>query len=75
MNIIVYYSCSLCGLTKIGCQVRARENESVIDWMNTMGLALSNDHRRRSPDCHPIQLDNIMIPITGADKIGGPELQ
>jgi hypothetical protein len=40
--------------------------------MATVGAALSADHRRRSPRCTPKTLSEVMIPIAGADRIGGP---
>lgn len=77
MNIIVKYSCVLCGLHKVNCEVPARvEGQDVLDWTrNTLGQALTNDHRRRSPQCNATSASDVMIPISGADMIGGPARQ
>lgn len=72
MNIVVLYSCHHCGLAKIEVSVQARENEDVIEWMETLGRHLSADHAKRSPHCHPERLSDVMIPMAGADRVGGP---
>lgn len=72
MVTIVYYSCFKCGLDRVPCSVKAREQENVIEWMKILGEKLSADHSERSPDCHPKQLNNIMIPIDNRSKVGGP---
>lgn len=74
--ITIRYSCHLCGLEKIHCDVPQREpGSNVIDWMKLVGVKLSDDHARRSPQCHPEKLSDVLIPITGADYIGGPAVQ
>jgi hypothetical protein len=71
LTISVLYSCDLCGLVDIPVSVPARENEDVIQWMETMGVLLSNDHQKRSPHCHPKTLSQVKVPMTGTDKVGG----
>lgn len=75
MTITVLYSCPECGLDRVPVQVPARDEENVIVWMEQTGEHLSLDHARRSPNCHPAQLKDIMIPIVGAEKVGGPAVQ
>ena len=72
MTIRVFYSCALCGLIKVGLDVPAREVEDVRVWMDSTILLLSQDHNRLSPHCHPTTLTNLLIPMTGVDRIGGP---
>ena len=74
MNITVFYSCTLCDLLKIAVEVPAREDEDVLDWMKQTIQFIANDHFGRSPNCRPEQLHDLMIPVTGANKIGGPSL-
>jgi len=76
LTIPVRYSCTDCGLISVACRVRARgETEDVIEWTNAIIRELSDDHRKRSPACHPATLKNIMIPIEGAERIGDPPSQ
>jgi hypothetical protein len=70
-SIVVRYSC-VCGLTAVECRVAARDsNEDIKQWMDRTAASLSVDHNKRSPNCHPTTLKDIMIPIEGADHIGG----
>lgn len=73
--ITVFYSCHACGLVKVSCEVIARTTEPIGLWMETMGYALQADHHWRSPDCHARTAQDVMIPITSADKIGGEAIQ
>lgn len=75
MTITCFYSCDLCGLTKTPVEVPARGEEDVRVWMDATIRLISRDHDRRSPDCHPDRLHNLLIPMTGAAKIGGPAVQ
>lgn len=74
MTILCYYSCHLCGLTKIPVEVPVRGEEDVITWVTETARLMSRDHDARSPDCHPKELHDLMIPVSGADKIGGPSI-
>jgi len=75
MTITVLYSCHGCGLSKVTCEVPARTTEEIVNWVqNVMGPALRVDHDSRSPNCTS-NLADVMIPISGADKIGGPAIQ
>ena len=71
VKIPCLYSCFACGLENIEVLVPARESEGIDAWMNGLIVYLSADHERRSPNCHPEELKNVKIPITGASKIGG----
>lgn len=76
MTITVLYSCPECGLERVPVEVPARGEEGVITWMDNMVIThLGSDHARRSPDCHPERLRDIMIPLTGTEKVGGPSVQ
>ena len=75
MTIGVKYSCALCGLHRVTVDVQAREDEPIGEWMEAMARQLAEDHEKRSPICHPKQLTEVMVPMTGAVKLGGPALQ
>ena len=75
-TISVLYSCHQCGLKKIAVAVPARTDEDVVVWVETiMGRRLAGDHAQRSPHCHPDTLDEVMIPMTGTDRVGGAPVQ
>lgn len=75
MTIIVKYTCLLCGLIKVDCEVPARGEETIIEWTNrSLIVAIAENHRKRSPSCQATKIDEVMVPITGAEKIGGPAL-
>lgn len=67
------YSCKLCGLHRVKVPVRSRETEeSVTAWMDHTIHMIAFDHRRRSPVCQAKEITEVMIPLTGTDRIGGP---
>ena len=45
--------------------------EDILHWMGRVSLELSEDHAMRSPHCHPEELKETMIPLTG-ERIGEP---
>lgn len=70
------YSCPPCGLKRVGCEVPARQaGEDVLAWLGMVMTAISADHRRRSPACGSDRVFDLMIPMTGTDRIGGPVVQ
>lgn len=73
----VKYSCAHCGLDRVECNVRERTaGEDVVVWVrDILGHALKADHRRRSPLCQSNSAQDVMIPMTGTDYIGGPVKQ
>lgn len=74
--IKILYTCNLCGLLKVQIEVEPREaGQELMDWMEKMTLILCADHERRSPDCHPEKMSEVLIPIDGARYIGGPAIQ
>jgi hypothetical protein len=76
IEITVRYSCHQCGIKDAEVPIAAREpGEALNGWMDRLGMALSKDHRRRSPWCHPDTLKDVQIPINGAQQIGGPASQ
>lgn len=72
MKVTVLYSCHCCGIRRQEVDVPARGEEDVLVWMKTMGEHLSRDHHMRSPHCRPETLSDVMIPIAGTSKVGGP---
>lgn len=67
------YSCKACGLKKVAVPVPVREQgQDLMVWMNTLMMSLGGDHFKRSPHCKTTSLDEVMIPITGANQVGGP---
>ena len=70
-KIQCFYSCGLCGLVKVPVMITARGPEDVLAWMKAAGYELAADHHARSPRCQGKSLQNVMIPIDGAEKIGG----
>jgi hypothetical protein len=76
MTVRCLYSCRGCGLTDIAVDVPARgADEEVAVWMQQAIRTLARDHGRRSPWCRPKALQEVKIPLTGADRIGGPSIQ
>lgn len=74
-TITCKYSCPECGLERIEVQVPVRTTQDVVAWIEKVCLyILAADHNSRSPHCTPAELKDLMIPVTGADKIGGPQL-
>jgi hypothetical protein len=77
VEIDCMYSCAVCGISKAHVKVPARlEGEGIREWLEQVaGVALAEDHERRSPGCHPNTLSEVYIPTTGAKFIGGPSVQ
>ncbi len=75
MTITVKYSCSQCGINRQPVEVPARTSEDVVWTEQVMAPALSRDHDERSPGCVITKLSEVLVPMTGASKIGGPPLQ
>jgi hypothetical protein len=76
MTLTVRYTCTACGLHQVPCQVPARaDTDDLRLWVGETLTLVATDHRRRSPACRATALTSLLIPITGADKIGGPPLQ
>lgn len=75
MTTTCKYSCGLCGLKRIEIAVPARQEESVTDWMDATVRLVAADHRRRSPGCRAKELTELMVPMTGTKKVGGPTVQ
>lgn len=76
MKITLKYSCHTCGLRKVEVDVPARTDEDVVEWMKkTVGEHVQADHQRRSPGCSATHVQDLMIPMTGTDRVGGPVVQ
>jgi len=74
--IQVLYTCDGCNLKDAKVAVPARTTEDVVTWtQKIMAQAIADDHFRRSPHCYSKTMATVKIPITGANKIGGPALQ
>ena len=75
-TIAVRYSCYECGLRRIPVDVPARTGEDVVMWMRAiLTPALVADHQKRSPRCRPETFAEVMIPMTGTDRVGGAPVQ
>lgn len=74
MTLDCMYSCNQCGIVKAHISIPVRsDDEDVVHWMETVVTpALVADHSSRSPHCRPKSLSKVYIPVTGADRIGGP---
>lgn len=68
------YSCHLCALKKVTVEVPARtDSQDVKHWMEQVLIyAIADDHRKRSPRCMATSISEVMIPVSGADRVGGP---
>lgn len=74
--INIMYSCDECGIHRRTVQVRARDERDVVAWMNeVLIVAISMDHEVKSPRCAARKISNVMIPVTGAGKVGGLPIQ
>ena len=72
-TIQVKYSCGQCGIHRVVVDVTARSTEDVAEWMERiLTPSLVRDHEARSPHCQPKSLTEVLIPVTGTEKIGGP---
>lgn len=77
MKIDVLYSCGDCGVVDQVVHVEERpEGLDVCAWLNgSLALAISCDHRERSPYCCAEKMSAVKIPMSGRKYIGGPVLQ
>lgn len=76
ITITVRYTCGICDVVDAEVPIIARLNEEdLVEWMNKLTLAISQDHARRSPFCHPRKLKHVMIPTQNSGWVGGPPLQ
>lgn len=71
----VLYTCAGCGLKDVPVDVPARGAEDVRVWMDATVAHVSKDHRRRSYHCRKTVLQELKVPITGRDRIGGAIVQ
>ena len=74
-TITLIYTCVPCGLHNVTLNVKARQEESVTEWMDSILPLIAQDHSSRSPRCIARELTNLKIPITNAEKIGGVTIQ
>lgn len=76
MTILCKFTCTTCGLRRIPISVQAREaSEDVVDWMNGVVRQVGEEHQRLSPGCPAKELSELMIPMSGTDRVGGPVVQ
>ena len=72
LMVFVKYTCAVCGVHREAVAVRARTDEDVVEWLEQVAVpALMRDHFRRSPGCGAMEFAEVMIPVEGADRIGG----
>lgn len=75
-QITIYYSCPECDVTRRALRVPTRgDDEPLKVWMEVTSRHMQADHHRQSPNCQPTFFTDIMIPMTGADKVGGAPVQ
>ena len=76
MMITLKYTCFQCGLYRVEVEAPARTTEDVNEWVeNIAAWAVYQDHIKRSPFCISTKRDELMIPISGAEKLGGSVIQ
>lgn len=71
LTITCMYTCNACGVKDLPVEVPAREEEDVVKWVEAAAALMGADHGEHSPDC-PSRTIDLKIPVTGADKVGGP---
>lgn len=72
MSITVLYTCRSCGIFMRQVLVLARTDEDVVYWTReVLGRAVGGDHAHYSPFCKAPTMSEVMIPMTGVDRIGG----
>lgn len=70
--IEVRYTCDPCGVKRATVDARDRgPGEDLGSWMRAMALAVSLDHRQRSPDCDVDQMTSVEIPLAHGDNRAG----
>lgn len=75
-RIRVMFTCRMCGIEREGVDVRARDEwQDILDWMETVKRTLSIAHSERSATCVATKMDEVWIPTSGADIIGGAAKQ
>lgn len=62
-TIVARYSCPECDLFDTPVTVPARGEEPVVVWLEATIRLLVEDHKRRSPRCHPQSLQDVNIPL------------
>jgi len=72
MTTRLQYSCDRCGIKRQILDVPARQDEDITVWMDRTIYLVAHDHRRLSPTCNAKSLTELLIPMTGTDRIGGP---
>lgn len=75
-DIGVFYTCRACGVHQAEVKVRARRpDEDIMPWMESLTIALTLDHRRRSPLCAAESMDEVRVPLPSAQdaRIGDPQ--
>lgn len=73
--IDVLYTCHTCGVVKRKVAFRERgEEEDVRTWMTALRVAIAADHELVSLGC-PGETCDLMVPMTGRSRIGGPITQ
>lgn len=73
LTITIKYSCHSCGIFRRAIQVPARTpDEDVIAWTEAAVRIVARDHRTERPGCKATSLSELMIPITGTSRVGGP---
>ena len=76
IEIICKYTCPECGVNRAEVSVPVRPPDmDVVHWVqNVAAHYLAADHAMRSPACTCNTMSEMMIPISGAERIGGPSV-
>lgn len=76
MTIRCFYSCEGCGSRDVAVDVpeRASDDMDVREWMEDAVRRILRDHRVRNPFCRAKAMQEIKIPVGGAQRIGGPKV-
>jgi hypothetical protein len=65
----VYYKCVCMGEEAMVWVPDRKDDQEVTDWVaNTVGMALSTDHRNRSPLCMRTTMEYAKIPMDDGSK-------
>ena len=75
LTIGVRYSCRGCDLVGREVRVPARTVEGVLAWMRQTQRLVSDDHGKTSPHCTATRLEELKIPMSQVDRVGGAPVQ
>ena len=71
LTITVRYSCFACRVQRAHLEVVARGTEDVTTWMDATVRRVAQHHRSHNPRCQATELSELLVPLTGTDRVGG----